>query len=91
MGFLRQSAQPFAGPRSRGLDYGVLVATLQAMQLATPTARAGSRPDGPIPPLWSRRASISQILFGKEDWQQAVIEQGGSFNPAFACGSRPID
>ena len=74
-----------AARRSPKADYGILVATVQAMQVATPTARAGARGGDPAtaaaaPP----RAPLTDILLGRQGWQDAVIAQGGSFNQAFA-------
>jgi hypothetical protein len=84
MRFNRQRYLGEGGARSAAINYPVLVATLQAMQLATPTARAGRRgfaapvaEAGPPSPL-------AAILLGSGDWQQAVVAQGGSFNPCFA-------
>lgn len=74
--------------RAARIDYCVLVATLQAMQLATATARAEARcgagsavEEGP-----RQAAPLTEILLGRQDWQDAVLVQGGSFNPAFARG-----
>lgn len=76
------------GRRSPKVDYCVLVATVQAMQVATPTARAGARSGGdanaaaPADPP----SPLTDILLGRQGWQEAVIAQGGSFNRAFARG-----
>lgn len=69
-----------------GLDYRVLVATVQAWQLSTATARAEGRCGGTQPACGSAAPSaLTQILLGGKDWQQAVLAQGGSFNPLFAA------
>ncbi|MBA3677761.1 MAG: hypothetical protein H0W74_10225 [Sphingosinicella sp.] len=68
------------------LDYCVLVATLQALQLATATARAESLCGGEANASPAHREPLAEILLGSDDWQEAVVAQGGSFNPAFACG-----
>lgn len=74
-----------AARRAKGIDYCVLVATLQAMQLSTPTARAENRCGGAGPDVEPKQpAPLTQILLGSKDWQQAVLAQGGSFNPLFA-------
>lgn len=87
MSLYRRGSMRAAG-RAAGMDYRVLVATLQAMQLATATARAGARSgaadsdaDG------SGREPLTLILLGAQNWQDAVLVQGGSFNPAQARGS----
>jgi len=71
--------------RPAALDYRVLVATVQAWQLSTATARAQGRFGGmqavcdtPEP------SALTRILLGGRDWQQAVLAQGGSFNPLLA-------
>ena len=67
------------------MDYRVLVATLQSLQLSTATARAESLCGG-APATGHRKepGALTRILFGGADWQQAVLAQGGSFNPLFA-------
>lgn len=71
-----------------GLDYRVLVATLQAMQLATATARAGTRCEAEESgPETQNRVPLTLILLGAQNWQDAVLVQGGSFNPAIARGA----
>lgn len=75
------------GRRPAGLDYGVFVATLQALQLATATARAESLCGGSEANASpAHREPLAAILLGSEFWQDAVVAQGGSFNPAFARG-----
>jgi hypothetical protein len=78
------------GPKPARLDYHVFVAMLQALQLTTATARAetlcgGSDRGSPTVP----GEPLAEILLGSETWQEAVVAQGGSFNPAFAQGSDP--
>jgi hypothetical protein len=68
-----------------GLDYRVLVATVQASQLSTATARAEGQCGAVEPSCDSGRPSaLTRILLGGRDWQQAVLAHGGSFNPLFA-------
>ena len=78
-----------AGRVSAGFDYPVFVATLQALQLSTPTARAGSRcgagtVEEPVP-----AEPLAEILLGSQHWQEAVVAQGGCFNPVIARGGEP--
>ena len=71
--------------RCSRLDYRVLVATVQAWQLTTATARAESRCGAMQLPSESEVPSaLTRILLGGKDWQRAVLVQGGSFNPLFA-------
>ena len=81
-----------AEARPAALDYRVLVATVQAWQLATATARAEGRCGGTQPAFGHGEPSaLTRILLGGMDWQQAVLAQGGSFNPLFArCAEERI-
>lgn len=75
------------GRQSARLDYCVLVATLQALQLATATARAESRCGAGEGDVSSAHCEpLSEIVLGSQHWQEAVVAQGGSFNPLFARG-----
>lgn len=67
------------------MEYRVFVATLQASQLATPTARAGSRLASMEQP--AADGSLPEILLGAKDWQDAVLARGGSFNPGRAMAA----
>ncbi|HEV2080096.1 MAG TPA: hypothetical protein VGR19_09420 [Allosphingosinicella sp.] len=68
-----------------GIDYPVLVATLQAWQLSTETARAERRCATPGGGQGAKEpGALTQILLAGQDWQQAVLAQGGSFNRLFA-------
>lgn len=82
MGRIRISGARPAGRRKSAMDYRVFVATLQASQLATPTARAGSRMAAFEKP--AADGSLPEILLGAKDWQEAVLARGGSFNPGQA-------
>ena len=67
-----------------GLDYPVLVATLQAWQLSTETARAENRWAAPTNAEVAKEpGALSRVLLGSPGWQQAVLAQGGSFNRLF--------
>ena len=78
-----------AGRVSAGIDYPVFVATLQALQLSTATARAGSRCGGKVAETSPPAEPLAEILLGSQHWQEAVVAQGGCFNPAFARGGEP--
>jgi hypothetical protein len=71
-------ATPFSRPVLAG-DYRVLVATLQAVQLATPAARASTKgittsvQGGSDTPLLD-------ILEAVPGWEEAVTRLGGSFS-----------
>lgn len=71
------------------IDFRVLVATLQAVQLASPTARAESRCGGEGDRASGAAEPLTEIVLGAPHWQDAVLEQGGSFNPQFARGIDP--
>ena len=70
-------------------DYRVMVATLEAMQSASVTARAlrGSRisPEAP-----ARHDCLVALLLGEPGWRETVAAQAGCFNPegAAAAASR---
>jgi hypothetical protein len=82
-----RNAQMIARVSSR-LDYAVLVATVQAGQLSTATARAAGDCGNPGASTEPKQTSpLTQILLGAKDWQQAVLAQQGSFNPFFARGA----
>ena len=87
MSLLGRGAMRSMGRRTARIDYRVLVATLQAFQLATATARAQARYGGTAHDDSPRQqAPLTDILLGGQDWQDAVLAQGGSFNPLFARG-----
>jgi hypothetical protein len=88
MTLLRHSDFRVAGRRPARIDYHVFVATLQALQLATATAQAGSRWGGADAECQAGNGEpLAEILLGSGDWQEAVLAQGGSFNPVFAKGT----
>jgi hypothetical protein len=70
----RQAAQP---------DYRVLVATLEAMQSASPAARAlrGARVDAQAQPRYD---GLVALLLGEPAWRAAVTAQGGCFHSGVA-------
>lgn len=90
MAHLRRGNGRTAVRQAPRLDYRILVATLQAWQLSTPTARAGGRCGGRQEEADPKQpAPLARILLGGKDWQQAVLAQGGSFNPVFARSRAP--
>lgn len=85
LSFFRRAASRAGDPSPVALDYGVLLATLHALQSATPAARAqaedGGTRDG------SRngdRADLIELLLTGENWRAASARRRGSFNPAVA-------
>lgn len=90
MSLFRRGMAQSAGRERASIDYCVLVATLQAMQLGTATARAGARGASQDQGAdLQGRAPLTRILLGAQNWQDAVLAQGGSFNPAIARGVEP--
>lgn len=88
MSLFRRGDMRVAARGAAQLDYRVLVATLQALQLATATARAESRFGAGEADLAPALCDpLADILLGAQRWQDAVLAQGGSFNPAFARGA----
>ncbi len=65
-------------------DYRVLVATLEAMQSASPAARAlrGARVSTEAQP---RHDGLVALLLGEAAWRDAVAAQGGCFHPGAAA------
>ena len=81
--FFQRRQASFAGRSAARLDYGVLVASLQAMQAATSAARA-LRSFGCSPGEVEGANPLVEILLGGPKWREAVAAQCGSFNPACA-------
>jgi hypothetical protein len=83
LSFFRRAQTRFAGGSPAGLDYGVLVATLEAMQSASAAARAvrGVGGEGIAAP---RQDALVELLLGGAGWRDALIAQGGCFNRAQA-------
>ena len=84
LGFFRRAQQRFAVGSPAHLDYGVLVATLEALQSASPTARAAL--GGGVSPhsAFARHQALAELVLGGPAWRGAIATRGGSFNPAFA-------
>jgi hypothetical protein len=84
LSFFRRAQMRFATGAPARLDYGVLVATLEAMQSASAAARAvrGLGGEGAAAP---RQDALVELLCGGPAWREALIAQGGCFNPAQAA------
>jgi hypothetical protein len=88
LAFFRRAQAMLVGRQAAALDYRVLVATLEAMQSASSTARAmrgAGTSAGPAP----RHDPLVELLVGAPGWRDAVSAQGGCFNPAQAGRERP--
>ncbi len=65
-------------------DYRILVASLEAMQSASPTARALR--GAPISPqAQPRHDGLVALLLGEPAWRASVSAQGGCFHPGAAA------
>jgi len=80
LNFFRRAEQRFASRTAAPLDYGLLVAMLQARQAASAAARAHA--------LWTSaprlQDPLAELLLGAPLWRRAAAAQLGSFNPACA-------
>ena len=88
LSFFRRAQTKFASRSAAGLDYGVLVATLEAMQSASAAARAvrGLGAPGEAAP---RQDGLVELLLGGPGWREAILSQRGSFNPERAIRRGP--
>jgi hypothetical protein len=79
LSFFRRAQMRFAGGSPARLDYGVLVATLEAVQSTSAAARAvrGFSGEGNTAP---RQDALVELLLGGPGWRDALIAQGGCFN-----------
>ena len=77
--FFRRAEQKFASRSAARLDYGVLIATLDALQSGTPAARAlrGCGGEG-ISALG--RDPVIELILGGPAWREAIEAQCGSFH-----------
>ncbi len=87
LSFFRRAQMRFAAGAPARLDYRVLIATLEAMQSASPAARAvrgfgGERAEAP------RQDALVELLLGGSGWREALIAQDGCFNAAQAVRTR---
>jgi hypothetical protein len=84
LGFFRRGLANASDISSPGLDFGVLTAALQAYQAASVTARVQARGASACGKPNGAQDALVEILLGGPRWREAVTEQGGSFNAAFA-------
>ncbi len=80
LSFFRRAQMRFASRSAARLDYGVLIATLEAMQSASPTAKAvrGLATERVAAPCSD---SLVELLLGGPAWREAIAERSGCFNP----------
>ena len=83
LAFFRRAQQGFADRTAARLDYRVLVATLEAIQSSSATARAARAAGSPSEPE-PAHDPVVEVLLGGSAWQEAVAAQGGCFNPQAA-------
>ena len=83
LAFFRRSQTKLGSPFAAQLDYRVLVATLEAMQSSSASARAarGRGMEGQESP---HRSGLVELLLGGSDWREAITAQRGSFSPDWA-------
>ena len=87
LSFFRRAQMRFASRAPARLDYGVLVATLEAAQSASAAAGA-VRELGPSGTGAPPQHAMAELLLGGPSWREALIAQGGSFNRAQAEARR---
>jgi hypothetical protein len=81
LSFSRRAEAVFARRGAAPLDYRVLVATLEAIQSASPAAR--SIRSGPeAADMSPGHDPIVELLLGGPSWRDAVAAQRGCFNRA---------
>lgn len=88
MGFLRRAQRLLIQRTPATLDYGVLVATLEAMQSSSATARAQVRAVHGDEEAQASREPLIEILLATPHWPEAIAVQEGSFHRGAA---RPTD
>jgi hypothetical protein len=85
LGFLRRH-QGFASRDSARLDYGVLVATLEAMQSGTAAAKAEVKAVAQARAAGCAQDPLVELVLGGSGWRDAIVAQGGCFNAGCAVG-----
>ena len=83
LGFFRRAETRFAGRSAARLDYGVLIASLDAHQSASATARAVRSCAG-RGAVDLGRDPVVELILGGPAWREAIEAQGGSFNRPLA-------
>ena len=79
LSFFRRAERALARRSDAPLDYRVLVATLEALQSTSPTARCvrlARDTSNPTP----RHDPLVELLLGGAEWRDAVGAQGGCFS-----------
>jgi hypothetical protein len=75
----RRGMSGFSSRNAARPDYRIMVATLEALQSASQTARtlraSGSGAQAP-----ARHDCLVALLLGEPGWRDAVVGQGGCFN-----------
>jgi hypothetical protein len=84
LGSFRRGLPQTSCRSSASLDFGMLTAALQAYQAASVTARTPARAATDGEPPASTQDALVEILLGGPRWREAVTEQGGCFNAAYA-------
>ena len=87
LSFFRHGQMRLSRGAPARLDYGVLVATLEAMQSATVAARVvrGLGAAGEAAPA---QDALVELLLGGPNWREALLAQGGCFNEAQSSAAK---
>lgn len=80
MTFLRRARRMLSERTPARLDYGVLVATLDAMQSSSATARAQVQSVEGGNPKSATGEPLVDILLAAPDWSDAIAAQKGCFH-----------
>ena len=80
MSFLSRARRMLADRTPAHLDYGVLVATLEAMQSSSATARAQVRSAHGGGAGAAASEPLVEILLAAPDWSDAIAAQEGRFH-----------
>ena len=75
----RRGMGAFASRQVSRPDYRVMVATLDAMQSASPAARA-LRATGAAGQAALSQDGLVSLLLGEPGWREAILAQGGCFH-----------
>jgi len=83
LGFFRRP-QGFSSRSAARLDYGVLVATLEAMQSDSIAALTEVRSMSEGRSSGCGHDPLVELVLGGGGWREAIVAQGGCFNAALA-------